>query len=287
MELHRKIYPGINFSDPSFAMENAPGYDLNIFLNDSQFLFSVVDTAERTVKHVRSFNFFQVNSNREFVDSVKLILDSEDLFYHRFASCTAAFYHEQSTLIPTDLFDPAKIDAYLTLNTEVWDNSETAYDVLDGTGVANVYSLSTGARQLLESKFPNVRTLHTSTPLLRQLLLQSAQSDEPMLFAYVQPRVLQVLFAKKGKPVFFNAFPYTTPEDFIYYILYVCQQLHLDAEKVQLQLLGEIVKDSVLYEFTYKYIRNVQFGKRPGGLKIHDGFNMPEHFYYNLFCIGL
>ena len=287
MELHRKIYPGISFSDPSFRVEDAGRYELNIFLNDSQFLFSVTDPDAKEVRHVQSFNFFQVNNQREFTDSVKLILDSEDLFYQPFAKSRVAFYHEHSTLVPAELFDVAKAPAYAALNLEESDDTVTAYDMLTEPHVAVVYALPAGVKNLLEQKFKNIESLHASTPLLRQLLNRSAQIAEPALFVYVQPRVLLVLHAKKGKPVFFNAFSYTTPEDFVYYILYVCQHLHLDPESVQLHLLGEIVKDSVLYEFTYKYVRHIHFGKRPDGVKIHDGFNMPEHFYYNLFCIGL
>lgn len=286
MELNRKIYPGINYSDPTFRADDAAQYTLNIFLNDSQFLFSIVDASDKSIKHVQSFNFFQVNNSREFADSVKMILDSEDLFFHNYNKCNVAFYHEQSTLIPSELFDAQKVDSYLELNTEKWDDADASYDTLTANDVVNVYSVSNAVKKLLKDKFSNVNFLHASTPLLTQLLLQSEQT-EPALFVYVQPRVLEVLYAKKGKPVFFNSFHYTTPEDFIYYILYVCQHLHLDPEKVHVHLHGEIVKDSVLYEFTYKYIRHVHFAKRPDGIKISDSFNMPEHFYYNLFCIGL
>jgi hypothetical protein len=34
-------------------------------------------------------------------------------------------------------------------------------------------------------------------------------------------------------------------------------------------------------------VRHIHFGKRPDGVILHDGFNMPDHFYYNLFCLGL
>ena len=287
MELHRKIYPGINYSDPAFHAEDCSRYRLNIFLNDSQFLFSISDPITQEVKHVQSYNFFQVSNPREFTESVKLILDSEDLFFQSFAECRVAFYHEQSTLVPQELFDPGKLDAYLQLNIEVTDDSEATYDLVEEADASNVYAIPTAVKRLLEQKFTSLKSWHAATPLLKQWLKESAGKTEPSLCVYVQPRVLQVLYAKKGKPVFFNAFSYTTPEDFVYYILYVCQHLHLDPETVHVHLLGEIVKDSVLYEFTYKYIRHIHFGKRPDGVKIHDAFNMPEHFYYNLFCIGL
>jgi len=88
----------------------------------------------------------------------------------------------------------------------------------------------------------------------------------------------------QGQLKLFNSFNYTTPEDFIYYILYACQHLQLDPETLQLHLLGEIVKDSALFEYTYKYIRNVHFGQRPVEVKIDAAFKMPSHFYLIYFA---
>jgi hypothetical protein len=95
---------------------------------------------------------------------------------------------------------------------------------------------------------------------------------------------MQVMITEKQKLLFYNSFSYATPEDFLYYLLYTYQQLKLDTETVPVNMLGEIVKESVLYELIYKYIRNINFMKRPAELQVQNTFNMPGHFYFNLFC---
>ena len=46
--------------------------------------------------------------------------------------------------------------------------------------------------------------------------------------------------------------------DFIYYILFVAEQLQLNPEQFSLELLGDITEESALFLIAYKYIRNTK-----------------------------
>lgn len=61
---------------------------------------------------------------------------------------------------------------------------------------------------------------------------------------------------KGNKLILFNSFEYSSPEDFIYYILFTFEQLQLNPDSVSVKLLGTISKDSAYFEIAYKYIRN-------------------------------
>lgn len=214
-------------------------------------------------------------------------MDSEDLFFQKFSECNVAFYNGENTFIPLELFDSDNAGAYLKLNFELPADITTKFDIINDLSIANVYSISASLTRLFEEKFSNTTCVHSASALISQLVKTNSNEGESKLFAYVQPGLLQLILLKNGRLQFFNSFAYTTPEDFIFYILYVCQHLQLEPETISLTLLGEIVKDSVLYEFTYKYVRNVTFGARPSELIIQDDYKIPDHFYYNLFCMGL
>jgi len=55
----------------------------------------------------------------------------------------------------------------------------------------------------------------------------------------------------------FNSYEYQTPEDFIYYVLFVMEQLKMDPREQLIQLAGKIDEHSDLYKTVYKFIRNV------------------------------
>ena len=104
------------------------------------------------------------------------------------------------------------------------------------------------------------------------------------LFVHVQSSQFEIIVLEGGKLLFYNAFEYQTTEDFIYYTLFVCEQLKLNPEEIPMILLGEVERKSALYDIVNKYIRNVTFGKRP--VEIEYSYKLQElqdHFYYNLF----
>lgn len=57
----------------------------------------------------------------------------------------------------------------------------------------------------------------------------------------------------------FNVFEYHSKEDFIYYILFVFEQLKLDVETTPIELSGNIVIGDALFVMLYTYIRHVTF----------------------------
>ena len=81
----------------------------------------------------------------------------------------------------------------------------------------------------------------------------------------------------------FNTFKHQSAEDFIYYTLFVYEQLELNPDEIDCCLLGEIDKPSGIYDLTYKYIRNIRFIKRNENVQLSPVINqIPEHFYYPL-----
>ena len=66
-----------------------------------------------------------------------------------------------------------------------------------------------------------------------------------------------------------------------YFILFVCEQLEINTEYLQLEFMGDVKKDSELYDLTYKYIRHVKFAKRIVNLSPNIN-SLLEHEYYIL-----
>jgi hypothetical protein len=99
----------------------------------------------------------------------------------------------------------------------------------------------------------------------------------------VQQEYLQIINIQNGKLFFFNTFRYNTKEDFIYYLLFVMQQLHLSPDVQELLILGEIEKNSSLTEMIFKYIKKPLFGEKSNMYKFDIVFNeIPPHHFYNL-----
>ena len=99
---------------------------------------------------------------------------------------------------------------------------------------------------------------------------------------------IDILQIKDKKLDYYNTFRYNTAEDFMYYLVFVVEQLNLNPESVQLMLLGEIEKHSPLSDLMHKYIRNIQFLERNSDHRYSFVFDqLPGHYYYNLLNASL
>ena len=56
-----------------------------------------------------------------------------------------------------------------------------------------------------------------------------------------------------------DSFQYNSKEDFLYYILFVSEQLELNLLSIQVQLLGSISENSDTFTFLKEYISNIKF----------------------------
>jgi len=79
------------------------------------------------------------------------------------------------------------------------------------------------------------------------------------MYINVSNQNLEIVVLKNKKLELYNIFSFTTKEDFIYYILFVAEQLKLNPEEINVILLGAIEKESELFTILYQYIRNVSF----------------------------
>ena len=93
-------------------------------------------------------------------------------------------------------------------------------------------------------------------------------------------KFVQVIAIKNQKLVLYNSFDYQSSEDFIYYLLFVLDQLEINNETASINLTGEIKKDALIYSMLYKYIQNLSFGERPENLKFSYIFE-----FFNLFLL--
>lgn len=70
---------------------------------------------------------------------------------------------------------------------------------------------------------------------------------------------MDIVVIREEQLLLCNTFDYQTKEDFIYYILFVAEQLQLDPESVPVTFLGNITKEDPRYQITYEFVRTLNF----------------------------
>jgi Protein of unknown function (DUF3822) len=121
----------------------------------------------------------------------------------------------------------------------------------------NVYIPYVNMNNYFIDKYGTFDYKHANSILVQKLLDVSKNNDNRKMFVQVSDTHFEIVVLQNQKLELFNSFDYKTPEDFIYYILFTAEQLHLNPESFKLELLGNIEEGDALYNIAYKYVRDV------------------------------
>jgi hypothetical protein len=100
---------------------------------------------------------------------------------------------------------------------------------------------------------------HASSVLVSKLLDIKTERDSKIMFVHVADTHFEIVVIQNQNLILYNSFDYKNSEDFIYFILFTAEQLHLNPNDFELKLVGSINHNDDLYQICFKYIRNVSF----------------------------
>jgi hypothetical protein len=195
----------------------------------------------------------------------------EELFseaFLKFQELKAAYDHivvihsnNLSTFVPTALFDEEYIGSYLQFNTKVFETDFFAFDAIENYQMNNVYIPYVNMNNFFIDQYGTFDYKHATSILVEKILDLSKDSFEHKMYVHVNETHFEIVIIRNQKLELYNSFDYKTPEDFLYYILFTAEQLHLNPETFQLDFLGIIDEEHPLYKIAFKYIRNVSLMK--------------------------
>ena len=220
------------------------------------------------------------------MQSLKQIFREQEKLRHIYQTVKAAIFTPWFTFIPDDIYSPGSERMFMQLNLGNVPEQEMAVDHLKKAGTYMAYIMPQSIKSLLQDHFERPEISHSATSIIENLVQRNKESDLNKVYIYVNKNYLEIFIFKRNIFTYYNSFPFRTAEDFIYYIMLVYNQLKLDTEDDPLIFLGELEKQSTLFNIAYKYIRNIRFGSRPGTHEYGEGFDgVPPHYYYNIFSI--
>lgn len=166
---------------------------------------------------------------------------------------------DKHTFVPAALYQETKKSKYLDFLGLKEDNSVVCADYLEPVDMYNIYSVSKKEHAKLKN-LENTEFRHVSTLLLEELIKENLERiDDTRVYLNVKNNSFEMMVLKAANLLFDNTFRFKTKEDFLYFVLFSMEQLHLDAEITPVYFMGMIEKDSQVVELVTRYIRDVRF----------------------------
>lgn len=283
-EIKIKILSGISFIDEAFDSTLTGNYHLSIQLGLDGFCFCILDTKTNKYLVLETYSFQGAYSCSLLCEGIEVLVNQNKILKNNFKSVSAALVNNKFTLVPNPLFEAENKNTYLGFSHSLEEDEDVIVESLKNLDVKILFALPHCLKNTLKVFFSNLSIHNYSSSLLEGLLLHYKNQSTKKVFVHVQISHFEIVVLDGKNLIFYNSFNHQTSEDFIYYLLFVCEQLKLNPENLELILLGEVERNSAIYSILHKYIRHIKFGERNESFEYSYKLNdLPKHFYYNLF----
>jgi hypothetical protein len=269
--------------DESYLSKSAQ-LQLYLQLSNWQLQAALFDPAAHRYVGFIEYSFQEKPNPHQFRQEVENLL-KKDIFSKKYQRIVVTLANESYTTVPLPLFTEEAAPDYLQLNLGVDTEVEKVKtDKINELEMALIYSMPNALESVLKNSLPPFQLFHNNALLLEALSAHPARNSQELFCVNVRQEVFEIVYFKHKKLQFLNSFPFHTTEDFIYYLLFVMEQLGIPREQGKVYLTGQIDRQSSIFEALYKYIltpvlmesnRDISFSKPLSKL--------PEHYYFTLF----
>lgn len=236
--------------------------ELSIQVSLSGLSFCILHKDSNTITYIKHIAFENKVNPIELLDKLKQVFNSEEVLNDNFNAVIVIHVNELSSLVPKPLFKEDYLADYLKFNSKILKSDFITFDNISINDSVNVYVPYVNLNNFIYDQYGGFTYKHFSTVLIENILALEKNAIVTRVYAHISQDHFEIVMVNKGELLIYNTFDYSTKEDFIYYLLFTTEQLELNPETLHLVFLGDINKDSELYDISYKYIRNVSFGNR-------------------------
>ncbi len=281
-----KILQQQHLIDESFRSDRPESYELFIYSNEDEISVAAIERDSKKFVGLESYEIQIPENAEEYSELLEEISNQSSLLkpvsYRRAIICSG---FNCSTFIPNPLYDPASAEDHLRFSQNFKNSDELMTDSLKQVEARNVFAIPSPVYAALSKLYPAAEFHHTTTALTDYLLSIHKNSDEEMMTVIVHQRYIEIVVTKGKSLLLCNNYNYESPEELVYYILFVCEQLQLNPENIELKFAGIISLTDSAYMLSRKYIRNAEMVTRPDNYSYSFILNtLPTQFHYNLFC---
>ncbi|WP_407557130.1 DUF3822 family protein [Winogradskyella sp. 4-2091] len=234
--------------------------ELSIQINLNGLSFCILNRTTNEIEFLKTIDFEQKQLPDAVLNHLKTELSSNTAFSEDFNDVLVIHQNELATLVPEKLYDPENKVDYLKFNSKILRNDFITEDYISVNDSVNVYVPYVNINNYIFETFGEFVYKHSSSILIDSFLQNpETKEEEPVVYINVNKTTIELLVLENNKLQLFNTFEYHSKEDFIYYVLFVFEQLKLDVETTTTLLSGNIVIGDQNFVMLYLYIRNVTF----------------------------
>lgn len=172
------------------------------------------------------------------------------------------------TLVPKEFFEAQQASQYLknvdnqALKNPIIANTQQTFEAI------NIFNIPKSIHEWSKKNYENPNFMHISEVFLNQITNKNIEKEAKM-HIFVNDKYLLIVVLNENQVQFCNTFQYKTSRDFLYFVLFVIDELRLDKTNTELKLYGQINQVAEIYRLLNNYV--AQLGLWEGNINIEMG----------------
>jgi hypothetical protein len=267
--------------DETIDINSTEKYELAVQVSASNIAFCILDSIRNKYILLRSFE--ADDDNDYTVSNIAEIVRNDDFLNCKYKKATIVAATEKSTLVPAQLYDPAKKDEYFSLNHSRENNTVILANKITAPESYTVFEVSKFVLDTVTSRHPNITPVHHLKPLLNHINRAEKSSKNDYIHLHIEKVFFNLIILNSDNLKFCNSFNYRNINDILYYVMNVLKNLEINRETT-IHLSGLVEKYDDLTSVFSGYVRELKFSQPSGNFTFSYAFNEPVlHRYINLF----
>lgn len=256
----------ISFVSESYSQRKPKDYDLSISIRRDGFSFLILYK-----KEVKAYSYISVPAKNR-IEGLKNLLN-QDILKNVFATVSIILVNQRFTLVPKKFFDDSLIDSYAELNFKKRNDESVITYESEKCSVVVLFPIENAVWSLCRAAFKE-QEIVSYVPQVAPLLEANYKIRKEKLVISVENNFITAVFVKEKNLRFCNSFAFSNVNDFLYYIMNICNNLHLDVLSIPIELSGKISRKSPYFSALQMFVKNVE---------ISENTDYPQDFPYMLF----
>jgi len=259
--------------DTEFNLTHSKQYELAVLIESAGFSFTAYHAKEKKILFVDEYHFEESLDADALLNKLEEILKKNEFVYAPFYACKVGISTPVFTVVPQSLFEDGTERKLLSSLCQTSATASVETQLLPSLEMNFLYEIPLQTKLFFKKQFLRLNFSHSFSYLFQNWFSQIKNKTTAQYLLQFEADFFYVALIKEGKLFCINAFKYNTPEDFIYYLLFVLETHKVDNLEVELTLYGNIQEHPKHNELLTTYIKNISYGKRPTNLILSDAFN--------------
>lgn len=278
------ISPDLDIVDESLNENRAHTCALTIQISAENLALAVLDIQESRYLAARVYRYPYHFNPDDFRQWLEDIVTSGIASWH-YQTVRIFLANLDYTLIPGPLFNPSRKEDYLHFNlSDHRSDNVIFYDRLAGLDAFTVFAVPRWLKDKIDEVFTPVPIHHAVSSFIESILSHYKYlSRNHTLFINIQPGFFDMLILHEHDVIFCNSFHFVNPDDALYYVMFVLEQLKLTPDQMELYVMGEMGKHAQVIERLASYLPRLELVARNESFRYSHTFEgIPGHYLYNL-----